>query len=63
MKTRDEILAEDYERLHGRTEVYDTVEAFAAASGLSVEAIERNGIKIYNNYDPATGIGRYELKE
>ena len=63
MRTRDEILAEDYERLYGRTEVYDTVEAFAEASGLSIEAIEKNGIRIYNNYDPETGIGRYELKE
>jgi hypothetical protein len=62
MKTREEILAEDHERLYGRTVVYDTVEAFAEASGLSVEAIEKNGIRIYNNYDKETGIGRYELK-
>jgi hypothetical protein len=62
MKTRDQILADDARRIYGRTEVYATVESFAAASGLPVEFVRANGITVYNNFDKATGIGRYELK-
>jgi len=57
----DEIDKRDHGRIFGRTEVYATAEEFAAASGLPVKFIRANGITSYNNFDKATGIGRYEL--
>lgn len=45
--------------LHGETQIHRTAEAFAEATGLSIEMIEAHGIKTYNS---ATGVPLHTLR-
>ena len=51
--------ADDVERIYGKTQVHRTIEAFAAATGFSVEMVRAHGITSYNS---ATGVPLHELR-
>ncbi|KKL75198.1 hypothetical protein LCGC14_2057300, partial [marine sediment metagenome] len=55
----DDQAAEDVDAVYGETQVHHTVEAFAAATGLSIEMIEAHKITIYNS---ATGVPLHVLR-
>lgn len=50
----------EQEAVYGKTQIHTTVEAFAEATGLSVEFIRAHGITKYN---AAMGIPLHELQE
>ena len=50
----------DQDAVYGKAQIHTTVEAFAEATGLSVEFIRAHGITSYNS---ATLVPLHELKE
>ena len=50
----------DQDAVYGKTQIHTTVEAFAKATGLSVEFIRAHGITTYN---AATGVPLHSLQE
>lgn len=50
----------DQDAIYGKTEIHTTVEAFAKATGFSVEMIRAHGI---TTYCAATGVPLHELQE
>ena len=55
----DSPITDDVTRIYGKTQVHHTAEAFAEATGLSIEMIESHGIKTFSS---ATGVPLHVLR-